>query len=267
MSDFNNNPNNNPNNNINIEELNQNILNQDDIYLITQFFIPSNLERKNELIFCLKENINLNIFKNIFLINEKEYTKDEIQLTDTEMSKIKQICFKKNNSDLKGERMKYIHPLILVQLQKLKGYVVVSNSDIFFDNTLKNLYKTSLSIKKSFYALLRFEFDNSNPNISFQEKKYKSNLFGPRPDSQDTWILHTNFLPNNRQIIKCNFELGMPGCDNSIAYLFHSFGYKIYNEPFIVKTYHYHTTNIRNYNRENTIPPPYMTVKPIIRRQ
>ena len=81
MSGFNNNP----NNNINIEELNQNILNQDDIYLITQFFIPSNQARKKELIFCLRENINLNIFKNIFLINEKEYTKDELELNDTEM--------------------------------------------------------------------------------------------------------------------------------------------------------------------------------------
>ncbi len=252
--------------NVNVEELSSTILNQDDIYLITQFFIPSNLGRKKELIFCLKENINLNIFKTIFLINEKEYTKDELELTDSEMLKIKQICFKKNNADFNGERMRYIHPLILVQLQKLKGYIVISNSDIFFDNTLKNLHKSSLSIKKSLYALLRFEFNNSDRNISFEEKKNKSNLFGPRPDSQDTWIFHTNFLPINKEIVKCNFELGMPGCDNSIAYLLNSFGYKIYNEPYIIKTYHYHTTNIRNYKKENTIPPPYMVIKPIIRQ-
>lgn len=259
-----------PNATVNIEQLNPNILNQDDIYLITQFFIPTNLERKKELIFCLKENINLNIFKNIFLINEKEYTKNELELNDIEMLKIKQICFKKNNSDLNGERMKYIHPLILVQLQKLKGYIVISNSDIFFDKTLKYLHHSSLSIKKSLYALLRFEFNNSNSNsnsnISFEEKKNKSKLFGPRPDSQDTWIFHTNFLPNNREMMRCNFELGMPGCDNSIAYLFNSFGYQLYNEPFIVKTYHYHTTNIRNYNKSNTVPPPYMLIKPIIRQ-
>jgi hypothetical protein len=249
----------------NIEHLSLHPLNENDIYLITQFFIPTNIERKKELVFCLKQNINLNIFKKIFLINEKEYTKDELELTDNEMLKISQICFKKNNSDLNGERMRYIHPLILVQLQKIKGYIVISNSDIFFDNTLKNLHKSSLSIKKSLYALLRFEFNNSDQNLLFEDKKKQSKLFGPRSDSQDTWIFHTNFIPIKHEIIKCNFELGSPGCDNSIAYLFNSFGYQIYNEPFIIKTYHYHTTNIRNYTKENTIPPPYMLVKPVIR--
>jgi hypothetical protein len=248
----------------NIENLSLHSLNQDDIYLITQFFIPSNLERKKELIFCLKENININIFKKIFLINEREYTKEELELNDNQMTNVIQIIFTNQNL---GQRMKYIHPFLLIELQKIKGYILISNSDIFFDNTLLNIRRTSLSIQKSIYALLRFEFEfnNLNQNLSFEDKKTQSKLFGPRPDSQDTWIFHTNFIPSKQEIIKCNFELGIPGCDNSIAYLFHSFGYQIYNEPFIIKTYHYHTTNIRNYTSENPIKPPYMLVKPVIR--
>ena len=253
----------------NIENLSLHSLNQDDIYLITQFFIPSNLERKKELIFCLKENININIFKKIFLVNEREYTKEELELNDSEMTNIIQIIFTNNQTQTQGQRMKYIHPFLLIELQKITGYIVISNSDIFFDNTLLNIRKTSLSIQKSMYALLRFEFEfnnlNKNLSLSFEDKKTQAKLFCPRPDSQDTWIFHTNFIPSKQEIIKCNFELGQPGCDNSIAYLFDSFGYQLYNEPFIIKTYHYHTTNIRNYTRENLIKPPYLLVKPVIR--
>ena len=46
-------------------------------------------------------------------------------------------------------------------------------------------------------------------------------LFGPRPDSQDVWILHSNWVPH-KKIRNKHFKitLGMPGCDN-IAWVFH----------------------------------------------
>ncbi len=74
-------------------------------------------------------------------------------------------------------------------------------------------------------------------------------------------------MPNNEQIKKCNFELGKLGCDNHITFLFSLFGYKIYNEPYVIKTYHYHTSQFRTYlnNPMDKINPPYLFVKPIIR--
>ena len=41
-------------------------------------------------------------------------------------------------------------------------------------------------------------------------------LFGPRPDSQDVWILHSNWGPH-KKIRNKHFKitLGMPGCDNT----------------------------------------------------
>ena len=56
--------------------------------------------------------------------------------------------------------MTYMHCFGLVKALKLNGYIIIANSDIFFDNTLLNLEKTSLSKTKSVYALLRFEFKN-----------------------------------------------------------------------------------------------------------
>ena len=58
------------------------------------------------------------------------------------------------------------------------------NSDIFLDYTIERLRYSDIHLYKKMLALLRYEY---NPmNIS------ESKLFGPRFDSQDTWI----FIPN-----------------------------------------------------------------------
>ena len=244
----------------NIDKINNVDYNKDSIYLITQFYISSNIERYKEIVYCLKRNIELNLFAKIYLINEREYSLDEMGITKEKNKNIQQIIFQK------GERMKYIHSIALTKIKNLKGYIITANSDIFFDNSLLNIRKTSLSILKSFYALLRFEFiNNINENDNNLNNLNNCQLFGPRNDSQDTWIFHSNFLPINIQALSCNFMLGQAGCDNSIAFLFNSFGFKVYNEPHIIKTYHYHTSSVRVYNEQNKIEPPYLLVKPILR--
>jgi hypothetical protein len=235
--------------------------NNDDFFLITQFYISSNKERHHENLTCLKRNIQLNLFKKIYLVNEKKYTKEELNLSDEEMNSIHQIIFDK------GCRMRYSHPLALKKALDLNGYLIISNTDIFFDITLLNLRKTSLSIDKAFYALLRFEYNNNIKNLK-DCKLFTNDIKNQYiPYSQDVWIIHTNFMPNNEQIKKCNFELGKLGCDNHITFLFSLFGYKIYNEPYVIKTYHYHTSQFRTYlnNPMDKINPPYLFVKPIIR--
>ena len=242
----------------NIDKINNEDYNKDLIYLITQFYISSNIERHKENLFCLRKNIELNLFAKIYLINEREYSFEEMGITEDENKNIQQIIFQK------GERMKYIHSIALAKIKNLKGYLITANSDIFFDNSLLNIRKTSLSVSKSFYALLRFEFNNNDDD---KNNLNKCNLHhnSSYPSSQDTWIFHSNFLPTNIQALKCNFMLGQIGCDNSIAFLFHSFGFKVFNEPYVIKTYHYHSSFFRTYNKQNKIEPPYLLVKPILR--
>ena len=42
---------------------------------------------------------------------------------------------------------------------KVKGYIVFSNSDIFFDETME-CFKTSIIHSKCWYSLLRYEYYN-----------------------------------------------------------------------------------------------------------
>ena len=98
--------------------------------------------------------------------------------------------------------------------------------------------------KKSFYTLLRFEYKKDKKLHELE--LFKSNK-SPIPGSQDTWIYHTKFQPNGLLLEKADILLGKPGCDNTLAYLLHIHGYSCINEPFHVRTYHMHLSNVRNY--------------------
>ena len=43
------------------------------MHLIQQFFLPKELKRLNELIYCLKKNINNPLIETIHLLNEEVY--------------------------------------------------------------------------------------------------------------------------------------------------------------------------------------------------
>ncbi len=224
------------------------------VYLFTQFFIHSDRARHAEILHCLRENVRLGLFTHIVLINERIYSAAELQLDAAGMACVTQVVV----GD--GERMTYAHVCRQVAERGLHGYIVIANSDIFFDKTLANLPRTCLSRQQALYAQLRFEYNHDRRQ---QKHLGLCKLFGPRPDSQDTWIYHTNYAPPADLVAAIDFMLGKPGCDNALVYAFYAAGYMIYNEPYNIKTYHYHTTQIRNYTRADAVPSPYIRVQPV----
>ncbi len=222
---------------------------QDNIYLFQQYFIPSNETRKKEIIECLRKNSSINEITKIYLLNERIYTKDELGLNDKQMKKIEQINI--------GHRLIYNDIFNFVREKHIKGYIIFSNSDIFLDDSVKNVYKTPLASEKTFMAQLRFEYNKNNKYLQ-QSKLFTEYL----TCSQDTWIYHTNYNPDNNQIF--NFEFGKPGCDNKIIYLMNIIGYNIINDPYLIKTYHNHMSQDRNYTQKDAIPAPYLRCYPIL---
>ena len=148
-------------------------------------------------------------------------------------------------------RLKFKDIFDFVDTEKLKGYIVFCNADMFFDKTLSNLNYSTLDQNKQILCQLRFEYTNADLR--------RCKMFGPRADSQDTWIFHSNFNPKNRSIF--NFKFGVPGCDNKFLYLLSISGFEIFNDPYFVKTYHNHKSIERNYGNA-FVPPPYMLVSP-----
>lgn len=129
---------------------------------------------------------------------------------------------------------------------------IICNADIFFDNTIR--YAEMIS-EKEVYAITRWDVVSINP--------LKANLL-KIIGSQDTWIWK-GFI-REKDINYCDFELGKMGCDNRIAWEFNNAGYRVLNPCHSIKTYHYHLTNIHNYNindrtKENVVQPPHMMVR------
>jgi len=225
-----------------IEYIEKPILDNHDIVLISQFFIHNNNERNNEIKKCLRLNATNQYINKIYLLNEKIYDNTELGIDN---KKIVQVNINK--------RLEYKDVFKFVEEERINGYIVFCNSDIFINESIKKLHKSILDKEKIFIALLRYEYKKS-----LAGNKHIGTIFGPRPDSQDTWIFHSNFNLDKNQMDILNFNFGMPGCDNKITYLMKIFGYKLLNCPNIIKSFHIHTSEIRDYTSKDLIPTPYI---------
>lgn len=212
------------------------------IHVIYQYFVHPSPERYAEIKSTLKKLVENPLIDKIHLLNERIYTVEELGVSNEKISQL----------DVK-ERLTF--KMVFDFIDTLpECYACVINSDIFFDDSLAALYKSGLSEHKAMISLLRFEY--TTPQLK------KCKLFGPRPDSQDTWIIHTKYnVPVSARKV-FNFHFGKPGCDNSLLYIAKIMGYEIYNDPLKLRTYHIHSTQIRNYDIRDLIRPPHYFINP-----
>jgi hypothetical protein len=202
--------------------------------------VHPNESRHKEIVQCLKNNQANSFITNIFLLNEKIFTQEELGLQD--LTKITQLNIQ--------SRLEYSH-VFNESSKHLNCWNILCNADIFFDDSLKNLFLLQTD-KNLAFSLLRWEYPSNK-------------IFGPRADSQDSWIWHSN----NQNLLLQNlsnftFQIGMPGCDNRIAYEFDKIGLLQCNAPNFIKSHHVHSSNIRNYKKRDTISRPYLKINPIL---
>jgi hypothetical protein len=213
----------------------------DEIHIFTQFFIPSALTRQVEIKACLLRNCKNPFITTIHLLNERLYSQTEMGCSNETFPKIKQHVINK--------RLSYRNVFSYIRENHIHGFLVITNADIFFDSTIGQLNKSSLPRLKSFMCQLRYEYRGGS--------EHNSVLFGPRFDSQDTWIHHSNFSITESQEKAFGFELGRPGCDNKLIYLLRVLGYKLYNDPEFIKTYHNHSSQTREYTIQDLVHEPW----------
>jgi len=216
-----------------------------EIHIFTQFFIHRKDNRNEEIRYCLKQNQENPLVYKIHLLNERLYSLQEMGLTTND--KIHQENIEK--------RLSFQAVFQYIREHKIRGYCVMMNSDIFLDESIKYILTSTLHTKKQFMALLRYEFD-------IKKGKEAATIFGPRGDSQDTWIFHTNQTPKLSQEKVFAFDFGRPGCDNKLVYLLHILGYQVINDPRIIKTYHFHRSIMRDYFAKDALPQPWAVCIP-----
>ena len=218
------------------------------VIIITQFYITKNNNRTNEIRKCLALNAHNNQVSKIYLLNEKIYSDKEL---GTKSDKIEQVNI--------GVRLKYSDVFSFVEKENVTGFICILNSDIFFDKSAENIKRSGLENEKKVFCQLRYEYKDKT-------KLVDSKLFGPRQESQDAWIFHSSQNIEERFRKMFAFNLGVPGCDNKIVYLFNIIGYQCYNEPELIKCYHYHNINSRSYDvNTKSLPRPLVGIVPTLK--
>lgn len=208
------------------------------INLFINYYQDKNPERQKELDECLQRNIDNPLIDRIYIFLD---------------SSVSLMEFKK----ITGEKIWILQPFLSDERPTFKLFFerinqsspegsinIISNSDIYFDETLE-LVK---GIKENqCYALCRHD---RLPDGSIKHWNHA--------DSQDAWVFKGKIKE-----INADFGFAQPGNDNRLAYLIDEAGYQITNPSLSIRCIHLHNSGIRNYTPKDTVPGPYKLLPPI----
>lgn len=213
----------------------------DPLVLIQQYYKPANKQRAKELYKCLSKNLECKYIDKILLFMEST----DLTLPDDPKGKIERIPLK--------SRLSYANCIDTILKKVGAGHLVAfANADIYLDETWKSIW--SVDLQDTFIALLRWEeVLNGEPKI-----------FGPRNDSQDTWLLHSDSVLSKKWNLDAfNIPFGKSGCDNAILIEFFRNKFKIVNPAMNLRTIHVHTSEYRTYEKADIVDRPnYMFIEP-----
>jgi hypothetical protein len=197
------------------------------IIVFTQYFEYLDDLRQLELDTCLKINCNNPFIDEIILLNEQIYDNDI--MTHTKIKQI-DISHRLTYNDVFNYSNNYCN---------IDDIKILINTDIILSYTDLQYLKLC-DLNNNVFALLRYElvlpkilrdkeflYDNIEEQWVHDNKDCKT--------SQDVWIFN-NIIPDDIY----NFNLGISGCDNHIAYILNKNNYNVTNPSKSIKTFHLH---------------------------
>lgn len=203
-------------------------------WLVTQYFQHADPIRAKEIRECLVKNCACPYLDRIVLLNEKDLSREWKNIPGA--NKITQVIIKR--------RLTYANFLQFVHDQvPANVFTILCNADIYMGASLCDLWRMDLTDRM--FALLRWDdsADGEEPV-----------LFGPRADSQDTWIFLSDSIKSRSWSYQTiDFPLGQPGCDNAFAGHMLRNRFVLSNPALTFQTFHLHNTNIRNYTMKDMI--------------
>lgn len=188
------------------------------IHLLIDYYKNSRPERAAEIDFCITENITSEEFDVVHVFGE-----DPLPI-ETIPSKVKYNAI--------SERLTYKYYIEYANKNIPEGDIVVlSNADMFFDESILKVKEIDLSDKV--LALTRFCPHHGH----WVGEKGELIPYANQHRSQDVWVWKNKV---DLRKIDFNFHIGTLGCDNKVAYQFHSLGYQVWNPSYSIVCYHKH---------------------------
>ena len=219
------------------------------LWLVQQYYKPEKARRRKEIDACLKANVDNPLVDRIVLLNETACLPTPLQSAKVEERVI-------------TDRLTYQHVFRWIAEEAPQDAIIAfANSDIFLD-TVSTRLLWSADLSNKFLALLRWDVEGTDAASLAAAK-----LFGPRPDSQDTWIVSAASVKANfkgeASYAGLDFPFGQGGCDNAITLELLRRKFVVANPALTLRSYHFHTSAVRNYDpRDIVSKPAYLYVQP-----
>ena len=207
------------------------------INLYTTYYYEENSQRNEELNKCLINNKRCQAISNIYVISEIE--EDDFIIKN-------KINIKKIN-----KRPTFDDFFNIINRTTSKDEInIIANGDIYFDETLNRI--NEINLHNYCLALTRWD-------VWDDRRKRLTEISG----SQDSWI----FKGKIKKVIG-DFPIGVPGCDNRIAYEINKSGYIVINPSISIKSYHLHKSRHRPnidkwFTKGNYIDKPHLYIMPV----
>ena len=215
------------------------------LWLVTQYYKPETLRRRVEINACLNNNLACEAIDRVVLLNEKAIAPSHPKILEKVV----------------GKRLTYAM-LIRWIYEEAPADVIVAfaNADIFLDAaSWRLLWSTDLDTTAKFLSLLRWDVEDDTP-----QGIANAQLFGPRPDSQDTWVVSAAAVKAvSWDWDALDFPFGQGGCDNAITVEMFKKRFLVANPALTLKTYHYHSSRVRSYDPRDVVDKPsYLYIQP-----
>lgn len=200
--------------------------------LLVGFYQDKSRARTAEFVECVRRNTdNPHIDRVTVFLEDDVRSADVLGLhPDFSHSKITVIPH--------GARLTFVYLFEYANAHLAGKSVAIANADIFFDETLALL--NDAIPQRSMLCLSRWD-----------ERSDGSRKHYDRPYSQDAWIFVAPVPP-----IAADFFLGIPGCDNRLAYEAERAGLTVTNPSRSVRARHLHLSGVHHYTLQDTLDGP-----------
>ncbi|HXM36947.1 MAG TPA: glycosyltransferase family A protein [Pyrinomonadaceae bacterium] len=191
--------------------------------LLTGLYYDPDPGRRAELLECLQRNIEADRLDEIHLFVEDPTVPEDLRSHPAlNSAKVRLIAH--------GRRVTF-RDLFAYATQQLPGRaVIIANADIFFDHTLARLDGYDLS--GQLFCLSRWDVQPDRSVSLFDHH-----------DSQDAWIFQAPIRD-----FPCDFNMGVLGCDNRLAWEAENAGLIISNPCRSLRANHLHLSEVRRFS-------------------
>lgn len=210
----------------------QEFINDESYILLTQLYFDKNKEKRDEILYCIDKNIKHNLIKKIVIFFEIISENKNVENDKKEIYDVYPLL-KNSKIELKilyKTKIKNISMNEILEYSNNNNFIgqkcILSNNDIYFDESLNKIKKMSLIKNNEVICLTRTNcFDIINESGKIWEK---------HSSSQDTWIYVSPIRIPTEKIY-----LGWVRSDNLLCGLLRGLGYYLSNPTNYINAFHY----------------------------